>query len=214
MAVEDIYEVKAHFQNPSSASSIRLYYEEAAVKSGVGTDNRVLAQSWSTALGPLFRDVIANDWFMSSVVVRRMVIQPLPKWRQDEAVQVGDRVGPALPANNAILMQLQQGLFPASSNGRIFIPGLAEGDTLVGNLTAAFMSGPLAALSAGMVAQLAEESAGTGRWDLGVISVKVLDAAPPAKDWQGAFSAVFGVGASPIVATQRRRQTKVIGASL
>jgi hypothetical protein len=214
MAQDDIYEVKSHFQNPSSASSVRLYYQEQVARSGVGTDCSVLAQSWATALATLFRNCLADDWFMTSVVARKVDGDPTPKWRDDLPVQVGVRAGPALPSNNAMLMQLQQGLFPSSSNGRVFIPGVAEGDTLVGNLTGAFMSGPLTALAAGLVAQLAEESAGTGRWDLGVISVKVLDAAPPAKDWQGAFSQVFGVGPSPIVATQRRRQTKVVGAAL
>ncbi|GAI67285.1 unnamed protein product, partial [marine sediment metagenome] len=135
----------------------------------------------------------------------------VPKWRADIATQIGDRSGTPLPANNALLIRLEQGLFPPKSNGRIFIPGISEDDTSVGNITAAFTTTAVIPLLDGLVAQLEEESGGDGRWDLGVISTLVLDAAPPFKDWDAAFSQVFGVSASPIIATQRRRQTRVVG---
>jgi len=214
MATEDIYQVQGNFENPSGASSFTLFYEESAVRSGVGTDNSVLARSWDDAISPAIRDVIADDWLFSSVVVRKMVANPVPKFRLDLATQIGTRTGPSLPANNALLIQLQQGLFPSSSNGRIFIPGVAEGDTDVGNLTAAFTTAAVQPLVDALAAELVEDSGGTGRWKLGVISAKVLNAALPFKDWAGAFSEVFGVGGSPIIATQRRRQTRVIGAAL
>jgi hypothetical protein len=123
------------------------------------------------------------------------------------------RVGPALPANNAILIGLSQGLYTAKHNGRIFIPGIAEGDTVIGNLTAAFQATPLAAFVNAIAVQLEEESGGTGRWNLGVINGFILHNSPPVLDWQTAFSQVISVNGSPIIAGQKRRQSKVRGAA-
>jgi hypothetical protein len=95
----------------------------------------------------------------------------------------------------------------------MFIPGIAEGDTLIGNLAVAFQTTQLQALVDALAAQLEEESAGTGRWNLGVINGLILDSSPPIKDWQTAFSAVTSVSGSPIIAGQKRRQTKVRGAA-
>lgn len=214
MAADEIYEVKLHFENPSGSSSCRLFYQETIIRSGIGTDTQILAQSWDTALSALLRDVIADDFEFPSITCRKMDGDLEAKFRLDRAAPAGLRPGPALPSNNALLLGLYQGLFPARSNGRMFIPGIAEGDTLIGNLTSAFASTQVTALINGLVAQLDEESGGTGRWDLGVISTKVLDAAPPFKDWAGAFSPVSSVAFNPIVATQRRRQTRVVGAAV
>lgn len=214
MAADDIYEVSVHFENPSGNASFRLYYQEAIIRSGIGTDTQILAQSWDTALTPSLRAAISDDWLMSAIVCRKVDPVPEAKFRVDLPAQAGLRTGPGLPANNCLLIGLSQTLFSAKSNGRIFVPGIAEGDTTVGNLTAAYQTGPLLTLVNDLAQQLVEESAGTGRWDLGVVSAKIRDAALPAKDWPGAFSPVGTVTGSPIIATQRRRATKVIGAAL
>jgi len=159
------------------------------------------------------RAMIADDFLFTAIVVQKVSGDSEAKFRTDITTQVGLRTGPSLPANNAILIGLSQGLFAARHNGRIFIPGVAEGDTLVGNLTTAYQTGPLQAFVDALALQLAEESGGTGRWNLGVINNLILDAAPPIKDWQSAFSQVVGVSGSPIIAGQKRRETKVQGAA-
>jgi len=213
MAADDIYLVSAHFENPSGASSFRLYYQEEVVRSGIGTDTQVLSTSWEDALSLLLRSMISDDFLFTAIVVHKVSGTMEAKFRTDVGTQIGLRVGPSLPSNNAILIGLSQGLFAARHNGRIFIPGPAEGDTLVGNLTTAFQSGPLQAFVDALAIQLVEESGGTGRWNLGVINNDILDSSPPIKDWQTAFSQVISVSGSPIIAGQKRRQTKVRGAA-
>ncbi|GAI98118.1 unnamed protein product, partial [marine sediment metagenome] len=61
MAQDDIYLVQSNFQNPSGASSFGLYYQESVARSGAGTDNSVLADSWVTALAHLVKGVIATS---------------------------------------------------------------------------------------------------------------------------------------------------------
>jgi hypothetical protein len=213
MAQDDIYQASFHFENPSGASSFRLYYQEDAVRSGIGTDTQVLSTTLDDALTLLIRGMIADDFLFTAIVVHKVSGAMEAKFRTDITTQVGLRVGPSLPANNCILIALSQGLFASRHNGRIFIPGPAEGDTLIGNLTAAFQTGPLQDFVDEITTQLAEESGGTGRWNLGVINNNVLDSSPPIKDWQSAFSQVINVAGSPIIAGQKRRQTKVRGAA-
>lgn len=213
MAADDIYQLSCHFENPSGASSFRVFYQEEVVRSGIGTDTQVLTTTFEDKLALLIRSMIADDFLFTSIVAHKVSGTKEAKFRTDITTQVGLRAGPSLPANNAILVGLSQGLFSARHNGRIFVPGPAEGDTLVGNLTAAFQSGPLQSFIDAFVVQLEEESAGTGRWNLGVINTDVLDAVPPAKDWDGAFSQVISMSGSPIIAGQKRRQTKVRGAA-
>lgn len=213
MAADDIYQVSCHFENPSGASSFRVYYQEEVVRSGVGTDTQVLTQAFENAFALLVRSMISDDFLFTAIVAHKVSGDKEAKFRTDIATQVGLRTGPSLPANNCILIGLIQGLFSARHNGRIFIPGPAESDTLVGNITAAFQTGPQQDFLDQLVSQLDEESGGTGRWNLGVINTDVLNASPPAKDWEGAFSQVISVTGSPIIAGQKRRQSKVRGAA-
>jgi hypothetical protein len=213
MAQDDIYLASFHFENPSGASSFRLYYQEDAVRSGVGTDTQVLANTLDDRLTTEITDMIADDFLFTAIVVHKISGDKEAKWRTDIVAQAGQRVGPSLPSNNCVLIGLSQGLFAAKHNGRIFIPGLAEGDSVVGNLLTAYQTGPLQAFVDAIADQLAEESAGTGRWNLGVINTLILNASPPIKDWQSAFSQVITVNGSPIIAGQKRRQTKVRGAA-
>lgn len=213
MAQDDIYQASFHFENPSGASSFRLYYQEEAVRSGVGTDTQVLSTTLEDKLATDLRGMLADDFLFTAIVVHKISGTKEAKFRTDITTQAGGRTGPSLPANNCILIGLSQGLFPARHNGRIFIPGPAEGDTLIGNLTSAFQTGPLQAFVDVLAPQLEEESGGTGRWNLGVINTLVLNSSPPIKDWQSAFSQVISVSGSPIIAGQKRRQTKVRGAA-
>lgn len=214
MAADDIYLVTINLEGPSTPASFSLYYEEAVGRDGPLTDTLTLADAWDTVLASAFLACLSSDWKYPSLTVRKMVLNPVAKARIDNTVQVGGTAGPSLPANNAILLGLNQVFFAAKSNGRVFIPGVAEPQTTTGVLNTAFLDGVLLTFTNLLVAQLVQPSAGTGRWDLGVISAKVRDIALPAKDWEGAFSPVTSITRNPIIATQRRRQTKVRGASI
>jgi len=213
MSQDDIYQVSGHYETSGGAASFRVYYQEEAVRSGIGTDTQILAQSFDDKLTALIRGVLSVSFNFVSIVCHKVSGDREAKFRVDVPTQVGLRAGISLPTNNAILIGLSQGLFSARHNGRIFLPGVSEDDTLIGNLTSAFQVGPLQALVDELVLQLAEESAGTGRWNLGVINGLILNSSPPIKDWQSAFSQVVSVSGSPIIAGQKRRGTQVIGAA-
>lgn len=212
MSSDDIYLASFHFENPSGASSFRLYYQEEAVRSGIGTDTQVFANSLDDKLTPSIRALISDDFLFTTIVVQKVSGDREAKWETHIETQAGLQPGPGLPANNSILVILSQGLFGPKHNGRIFIPGIAEGDTVVGNLTSDFQTTVFQDFVDEIKVQLEEESAGTGRWNLGVINGLILNSSPPIKDWQSAFSQVTSVTGSPIIASQKRRQTKVRGA--
>lgn len=214
MAADDIYKVDVHLEAPSGSASFGLYYEETVARDGGSSDTFQLADAFDTNISPKILAMLSSDWKFPSIEVNKMVLNPVAKSRIDNTVQVGEEAGPSLPANNAILIGLSQGLFTPKSNGRLFMPGVAEGVTAVGVLTQAFLDGAVLDFTTVLLAELAELSGGTGRYRLGVISAKVRDAALPAKDWEGAFATVTSISRNPIIATQRRRQTRVIGRSL
>lgn len=213
MAADDIYHVAFEFQAPTGNASCGLYYQETIAQSGPGIGTTVVAEAVDAALRTEFLDCLSDTWKMPSLICRKMVIDPAPVHREDNLTQVGTVAGQALPANNCLNMALNQSTFSAKSNGRLFIPGVAEASTLVGVVTAAFLAGPFNALRDAIVLTVAELSAGAGRWVPGVISAKVRDAALPFKDWDGAFAPLVSVSSNPIIATQRRRQTRVRGVS-
>lgn len=214
MAADDIYHVQVNLEAPSGAASFGLYYQETVASSGGGDGVILLGDAFETLRHTDILDCLCVDWKCPSVVVRKMVILSEAKYRNDIGVQTGLRAGTSLPANNAMLFHLNQATFPARSNGKLFVPGLSETDTTVGVMTSAFLTGPMTALATSLVTPIAELSAGTGVWTPGVISAKVRDAAPPFKDWDGAFAPLTSITPSSIIATQRRRRTKVNGISI
>lgn len=214
MAADDIYKIHLNLEGPTMAASTGFYYREAIDRDGVLNDTRTLVEAWEGALIDAFLDILASDWKCTSITCRKMINDPVEKARFENAVQVGTVVGPSLPANNALILGLRQGTFPARQDGRVFIPGLAESATATGVITTAYQTGVVATFTGILVQQLVQLSAGSGRWDLGIISAKVLNAAPPFKDWDGAFAPVTSITSVPIIGTQRRRQTKVRGRSL
>lgn len=212
MAADDIYMGQVHFEGPTSAASIVLHYQETIAHTTPQHGTSALAEALDDQLSAAFIAVLSDDWRITAYVSRLLNVNVENKRRFDVVGGVGTRTGPSLPANQTWMLKQSQTLFGPKSNGRMFVPGLAEGDTTVGVITNAFATGPAAALATALTASITELSAGTGVWTPGVISAKVLNAAPPAKDWAGAFSPVSIVTPWTIIAHQRRRKTPVIGA--
>lgn len=212
MAADDIYSATMHFEGPTSAASFGLFYQQSINHTAAVFGTEALAEAANDQLKTPVKNALSDDWHLSAIVCRLHNATVEPKHVFDVEAGVGVRLGPALPANMTWMCRQSQILFSPKSNGRVFIPGLAEGDSAVGVLTNAFATGAAAALATALQTALTEVSAGAGVWAPGVISRKVLDAAPPAKDWEGAFSQVGTVTAWTIIAHQRRRKTRVTGA--
>lgn len=214
MAADDIYRVTMHFENPTGHSSSSLYYQETVARSGAGTDVQVLGRSFTTVMRDLIRQCLGSDWEFPATITEKITGSKEAKFREDHTAATGLASGTSLPANNALLFGLQQGLFPPRSNGKLYLPGVPEGQTTVGNINGGFVTSAMLPLAAAIAAALPEESAGTGVYVAGVISAKVRDLALPAKDWMGAFAPIIAVSTNTIVATQKRRQTRVLGQAL
>ena len=213
MALLDILRVTARFECPTSVASFSLVYRETVASATDVRSPLLLAQAWSVHAAVELKAMMSTDYQYISCFAELLFDDPLPSFRDDANAGPGIRVAPGLPASNCVIINITQSQFTPRHNGRIFIPGIAEGDTLVGNLTTAYVNGPVAAMHEKLAQQVVALSGNTARWDVGVINRTVLNAAPPAKDWAGAFAPATFVGTTPIIAIQRRRATGAIGIS-
>ena len=209
--VDDIFSATFHFEDPSGASSTRAYWQQTTGNTVGTVDTESLGDALEDVLAPLIVAALADTFQFTGITVRKAWEDPEPMTLVTGNPQTGTRTGPGLPSNCCMNLGLNQSTFPIKSNGRMFWPGIPEPDTDVGVLIAAYQSGVVTALADGLVATISALT-DTGTWNLGVISQKVLNAAPPAKDWAGAFAFVDSVSPNPIIAIQRRRTTPVVGA--
>jgi len=212
MAADDISLAEFHFEGPTSAASFGIHFQETTAHDASVTGTKVLAESLDATLTAAIRGVLSDDWSFASITVRLKSATDEAIARHDVSTGIGLRTGPSLPANMAWLVKQSQSLFTPKHNGRVYIPGIAEGDTLIGVLTNAFATGAAATLAAALGDPIPQVSAGSGIWESGIINRLVLDAAPPAKDWDGAFSPIATTNPWTIISSQRRRATRVVGA--
>jgi len=209
--IDDIFSAQIHFEDPSGASSTRLYYQQTANNTAGALDCRILAEALEAALAGDLVAALSDDFWFTGITVRKVYDDPEPKWLVTGNPQQGLRPGPGLPSNNCINLALNQGTFPVRSNGRMFLPGIPEADTNVGVLASAYQAAQVTDLADTLASQVVALS-DTGTWDPGIISQKVLNLTPPLKDWAGAFAFITSISVNPIIAIQRRRTTRVVGA--
>jgi len=210
MAVNDIYRVQFHYQGVAGASSTGLYYRETALATANGLANRSLVVSLIILHSLALRNVLSDDWELSAIQSSKVFDDPDPTAQDAPTPQDGTRVGAPLPSDNRILLQLFQATFPRTSDGRMYLPGIAEADTSVGKLLPAFITAQLTPL-VNILAAPVTESSGTGVWEPGVISAKTRDLVPGFKNWSAAFAPIIGVQGWPVIARQTRTRTKVFG---
>lgn len=212
MAVGDIYRVTLNYEGPTQAASTSIYYIESVLSTAViGPVNSV---NFSFQFSKLisFLNVLSDNWWVPSTRCERLTGLVLPPDLLTTGPANGNRAGVPLPANNCLLMQLLQQLFPRVSNGRMYLPGLSESDAEVGLVETVFLNGLVVTLGNAISAVL-DENDGTGEWLPGVISAKARDAGPGPPDWAAGFSPIIAALGNPVIARQRRRTTKVIGQS-
>lgn len=211
MALDEIYHVNVHLEGPSRPASFGVYYQELGLADAVVSQTQSLAESFDAALSGRITNLMSSAWELSGYTARKVSGNQIAKFIHSTGGRAGTRPAQALPANNAILVQLFQVSHPKTSNGRLYIPGLSENDSVIGRINAVFAGDELLSFTT-RIAQAVLEIEGTGHWVPGVVSAKVRDANPGFKDWEGAFSPMVGALGWPVIARQRRRQTRVVGA--
>lgn len=209
--VDDIFKATFHFEDPSGASSCGAYYQQTADNGSTDYDTFKLAEALEAALAGPITDVLSDDFWFSGVRVRKVYDVPQNQFLDTTNPQTGTQLGPGLPSNNCILLDLNQSSFPIRSNGKMYFPGIPEAKSNVGVLDVTYHNTEVNALATALTLPVAAVG-DTGVWSIGVISQKVLNLVPPEKDWAGAFAFVTSISANPIIAIQRRRTTRVIGA--
>jgi len=212
MAADDIYTVVAQYELPSGYASWKLTYEQNINATATDNSNVVFADAFFTHFGTSIIDLLADDCSQPGFTVRKMTGDPEGAFRHDNVTQVGQRTGPSLPNNNCIQVSIQQSRAGRKHNGRIYVPGIPEPDSNVGVLKVAYAAAQMAAFVTLLSTQIVEPSAGAGRWSLGVIDQFILNVPPPEnpRDWEGAYAVASGITGHVIIATQRRRQTKLL----
>jgi len=209
--IDDIFRATFHFEDPSGASSTSCYFQQTADNSSTNRDTIELARALEDELDGLIIAVLASTFWFTAVEVRKVYEFAEPFWLESSTPQAGLVVGEGLPSNCCAVMTLNQTTFGAKSNARMFWPGVPESKTNAGTLDATFQSTEWAALRNRMLLPFNSIS-DTGVYSLGMISQKVLNAAPPLKDWPGAFAFITSANVNPILGIQRRRTTRVVGA--
>jgi hypothetical protein len=214
MTTDDILSCDFHLEGPSSAASFKLYFQQT-VDQLTGSAPFRLADAAVDKMNVPLRDILSDEWFFSGVTVRKHAVGVEPAFSGTASIvnndTQGQLVGTALPANNAIVIAISQGAHSAKHDGRIFVPGIPEVVTSGGTLDPAFSSGVLQTFVDAIGSSWISSPDGA-TFEVGVINRSILDAAPPAKDWEGAFSFATFITARQIVGIQRRRTTKVRGA--
>lgn len=211
MALNDIYRVTVHYELPTSGASWSVYYKETVALDGADLGTIILLDAFETHIAVEILAMLAQDCRQPALTCERVFGIKEAKHVINHTTQIGVRGSDALPASDNLVVKLDQATFSGKSNGRIFIPGLGEVDSDTGTVSGIFNVGPYADFIVKLATQIAELSAGTGRWDVGVISSKVLNAAPPAKDWAGAFAPVTTVTGNTIIGVMRKRRTRAYG---
>ena len=214
MAENDIYRVKCYYELPTSGATWSIYFKETTASSGGAIGTELLLDAFANAMQVFTQAVLAQDCNLSMFECERVFGVKEAKSVQTLGSQAGASPTDSLPNNAAIVIKLLQSTFPGSSNGRIRLPGIAEGVTNTGVLSNVFLTGGMTDFITALVSVLDELSAGTGRWTPGVISAKVLNAAPPAKDWLGAFAPLIAISVNTIIGIMRKRGTRARGRSV
>lgn len=214
---EDVYSARIHLEGPSQAASFYLWFEQSVDNDSFAFSTEALAVAIREKLNVPLRGVLSSQYRFTGITVRQVTktLSVNPAYRTTSSIVGGDQAGTgggvALPANIAMLFKLSQANFSAKSNGRLFIPGIPEQHTAAGIVDAAFQNGAMLALAQALASNY-QASGDLGVYVPGVISQKVLNALPPAKDWEGAFSPMVSVSPQSILGVQKKRTTKVYGA--
>ena len=143
-------------------------------------------------------------------------------YERDIQPAAGLELGPSLPNNCAMMIKFTQSIFPKTTIGKLFLPGVPEAQTDRNILLAAFVNGPVTALVAKLQSPITSTPQG-GSWQPVVRSFKAYYAPiqawkdggeigpRPDPDWYGSISNVVSASLGPAIRHQKRRGTKVRG---
>ncbi len=208
MAVSDVYSAHFDLEMPSGPASINFHLQETTPPSSTDGPDGVaggLMASWV----PLLRPIMSAETKFTQIRVYKKNGAKEPPAQASIADGTGQSGGAAMPAQFGAKIVLGQTLFPSSSNGMIWIPGLDEERVTVSLIDTEYLDGVIKNFADNLLLDVVEPAAGAGRWRTVVISRKFLIANPG--DWVGAAADMTGVSRLPLIGRQRRRRTKVRG---
>lgn len=231
MAIGDIFLAKFNFENPSGKASAGCYFRETTPNATNIDTTSDIAAGLDTKLADELRDCLSSDWELPSIEVSQVYPTvtvtpitgggpnyqkaPVPKVIRTLDPQTGNFNGgatePALPAGNAVQLDLLQSTLSIRRNGRFNFPGIPESQTTGGSLNQAYVT--ICQTFADLLATVVNSPLDAGVWEPVVVSASIRDALGVGnpKDWISSILPIDDIQVNPIIAIQRRRATKVRG---
>ncbi|GAI59355.1 unnamed protein product, partial [marine sediment metagenome] len=102
--IGDIFDLTVNIGCPQSAASFSLAYRETVTKDSFTFATEAICEAFDDAHDVALRNFLADDFNVVSFTCRKRFDLQEPKFRRPNAVQAGQRPGPGLPANNAIVI--------------------------------------------------------------------------------------------------------------
>lgn len=231
MAAGDIFLSRFHFENPSGRASAGLYFRETTPNGSNLDTCSDIAEGLETKLRDQLLACLSSDWEFTAISVdqvhptatRTPISGGGANYQKALTAKVvrtmGDQTGnfnggasePALPAGNAVQLDLIQNTLGISRNGRFNFPGIPESQTAGPSLITAYVT--ICQTFADLLATVVNSPGDVGVWEPVVVSAAIRDAlgAGNPKDWVSSILPITDVQVNPIIAIQRRRATKVRG---
>lgn len=231
MAAGDIFFARFNFENPSGKASAGIYFREVTPNATNLDTTSDIAEGLDTKLAGELRDCLSSDWELPSIEVSQVhptaAVTPIvgggpdyqkaltPKVIRTLTPQAGNFNGgatePALPAGNAVQLDLLQSTLSITRNGRFNFPGIPESQSDGPNLIQAYVT--ICQTFADLLATVVNSPGDAGVWEPVVVSASIRDAlgAGNPKDWISSILPIDDIQVNPIIAIQRRRATKVRG---
>jgi hypothetical protein len=205
MAVNDVYRAKMIGEGREGEWQMTLHYKELTpAENGLATD--VLALSLATSLTPVIRAALASSHQVSRWVVSKLGFPraPASAFSLTSTNRVGLRGAKAHAASSPLVIQMQQEVFDAKSNGQVWLSGVPIDGTVSGTLLGTYNDGVVKDILDNLLVEVEEQPSGEGLWALVVLSQKYLDANPG--DYNGATAPVLSLTNDPRLGMMRSRQ--------
>ena len=204
MATGDVWRLVQRIESEEGDHSINLHYQ-VTTDPTLGADGDRLCVSFWKQVATTFRDAITGRSTVRETRAYKLASPAMtPGWYPGVvAAQEGTQGGEPLPAGNSVGFNLGQVLFPAESNGRVWLPGIPIAGAVGRAIETTFYNTEIAAISLALLTDIVEDSSGDGVWRLVVLSRKELALNPSKPD--DASGDVVSVVASPRLGQQLRR---------
>ena len=201
--IGDVFEMFVQLSGQNRQMRVGFAYKQVG-----GPDNNTLASdcndAWLTDVLPTFADLLSTEITLQCLYCRRVAPAPGVPDTLNFISEAGTRAGDPIPNDSPYVIRQITDALSSKANGRQFISGVSQTDTLAGVLTAAYIAGPLAAYLTQALLDISPPSDLTIDFQPSVICriVDGLPLDPPVAN------RIIAVSNDTFIKSQRRRRTR------